>query len=261
MTQEIHNISFKNYLSEIYDNPSKLHEAYKIFHNYSFYNTILAKSQMSKLEPINTYVGWKKLDRQVKKGSKAIKLLLPIKYNKKSDNDNNQKHEEATTFTKFIKKPNWFSLSQTEGKAFKNPELPNFNILESLKNLGIKKEEFRIINGNCQGYAIPNENIIAINPLAFAPYKTIFHEIAHCLLHKDKSLMIDDIKLNNSIMEFEAETVAYLVCSSLGEFEHLEYSRGYVMNWINKDNIKEENFKRSFDAANKILKSSTIKGL
>ena len=53
MTQEIHNISFKNYLSEIYDNPSKLHEAYKIFHNYSFYNTILAKSQMSKLEPIN----------------------------------------------------------------------------------------------------------------------------------------------------------------------------------------------------------------
>ncbi len=56
-------------------------------------------------------------------------------------------------------------------------------------------------------------------------------------------------------MEFEAETTAYLVCSSLGKLEGLEYSRGYISNWINQDDIKEENFKRSFATANQILKA------
>ena len=256
MTEEINKISFKNYLSEIYDNPKRIHKNYKLFHNYSFYNTILAESQLSKSEPINTYIGWKKIGRQVKKRSKAIKLLLPVKYNKEIDSKNDNTEKEVVTLTKFIKKPYWFSLSQTEGKEFKEVELPNFNINKSLDNLGIKKENFSSIKGGCQGYALPNENIIAINPLAFAPYKTTFHEIAHCLLHKDKSLIIDNKELKNSVMEFEAETVAYLVCSSLGKLEHLEYSRGYIASWMKRDDVKEENFKRSFDAANKILKSS-----
>jgi len=257
MTTETSKINFKEYLSEIYDNPSKLHEAYKIFHNYSFYNTILAKSQMSKVEPINTYKGWANLDRQVKKGSKAIKLLMPIKYGVKIQKEDTEKgkKESAIPMTKFLLKPYWFTLSQTEGEEFKNPELPNFDINKILTTLEIKKEEFQQINGNCQGYAIPNNNIIAINPIAYAPEKTLFHEIAHCLLHKDRSLILDEKELKDSVIEFEAETVAYLVCSSLGKFEHLEYSRGYIKNWIKKEEIKESSYKKAFDAANKILKT------
>ncbi|MBT4921817.1 MAG: DUF1738 domain-containing protein, partial [Rickettsiales bacterium] len=98
-----------------------------------------------------------------------------------------------------------------------------------------------------------NKNIIAINPLAYAAYRTTIHEIAHCLLHKESDKIIDEQQLDSSVMEFEAETTAYLVCCSLGKFDHLKYSRGYIANWINKEDVAEESFRRAFDAANKIL--------
>jgi antirestriction protein ArdC len=260
-------ISFKDYLSEIYDKPSKIHEAYRLFRNYSPRNRILAESQLLNLEPINTYKGWQDLGRQVKKGGRGISLFLPVASKKKKDDEGkNKKKGEGDNTAKlfcsanFIMKKHWFALSQTEGEEFKPEELPNFDVKKALEDFGITQEKFRSINGNCQGYAIPSKNIIAINPLAFAPYKTIIHEIAHCLLHKESSQIIDGAELDSSIKEFEAETTAYLVCCSLGKFDHLEYSRGYITNWIQRNDIEEENFKRAFDAANKILKAGFLEG-
>ena len=242
-------ISFKDYLSEIYDKPAKLHEAYRLFRKYSFRNRILAARQLIELEPINTYKGWKDLGRQVKKGSKAIALFLPVVSKKKDKED----EDDIRSQTNFILRKHWFSLSQTEGKEFASEPLPNFDIQKVLETLGITQEKFRNLNGNCQGYAIPNKNIIAINPLAYAAYRTTIHEIAHCLLHKESDKIIDEQQLDSSVMEFEAETTAYLVCCSLGKFDHLKYSRGYIANWINKEDVAEESFRRAFDAANKIL--------
>jgi hypothetical protein len=257
-------ITFKEYLSEIYDKPSKIHEAYRLFRNYSPRNRILAEKQLIELEPINTYSGWKELGRQVKKGSRGICLFLPVVTKNKVEEEQGEDNQ-AIKLSKllsphFILKRNWFTLSQTEGEEFKPEELPNFDTKKALEVLGIAQEKFRIINGNCQGYAVPSENIIAINPLSFASYKTTIHEIAHCLLHKESAEIIDRDELDLSIMEFEAETTAYLVCCSLGKFDHLEYSRGYISNWIKKENIEEENFKRAFDAANIILKAGILKG-
>ena len=96
-------INFKDYLAEIYDKPQKIHESFKIFHNYSLFNSILAEIQLGKAEPINTYQGWIKLGRQVKKGSRAIELFLPVKY--KVENEENEKFEQdffKTVFINFI---------------------------------------------------------------------------------------------------------------------------------------------------------------
>lgn len=265
MSKEI-KISFKDYLSEVFDKPAKLHKAYSLFRRYSFLNSILAASQLEVLEPINTYQGWLKLGRQVKKGSKAISLMMPVRYKIKKGIESEKVKEgevgdmEENSFTGFIKKPFWFSLSQTEGEEFTPEELPNFKIEAVLASLGITQQKFAITNGNCQGYALPDQKIIAINPLAFAPYKTSIHEIAHCLLHGEEKEILDGQELNSSIKEFEAETTAYLVCSSLGKFEHLEYSRGYIRNWIKRQDIEEKNFRRAFDAANKILKAGLTEG-
>ena len=259
-------ISFKEYLSEIYDKPSKLHEAYRLFRNYSPRNRILAESQLLFLEPINTYKGWQDLGRQVKKGSRGISLFLPVVSKKKKDNEEGEGEDSRNPTIKlscsaqFVMKRHWFTLSQTEGEEFKLEELPNFDVKKALEAFGITQEKFHSINGNCQGYAIPSKNIIAINHLAFAPYKTTIHEIAHCLLHKESAEIIDGEELESSIKEFEAETVAYLVCCSLGKFDHLEYSRGYISNWIKRNYIEEENFKRAFNAANKILKAGFSEG-
>lgn len=250
MTKEL-NINYKDYLKEIYNEPAKIHKSYSMFHNYSYNNQILAMTQLLEIEPINSFNGWKKLGRNVKKGSKAISLYLPIV---KKIEDKNDK-EKIVTKTNFIMRKHWFSLSQTEGKDFKIESSPEFYLEDALKILNIEQESFKILNGNCQGYAIPNKRKMAINPVAYNPFKTAIHEIAHCLLHEDKNLIIDGKALDKSIMEFEAETTAYLVCSSLGQLEGLEYSRGYISNWINQDDIKEENFKRSFATANQILKA------
>jgi hypothetical protein len=261
-------ISFKEYLSEIYDKPSKLHQAYRLFRNYSPRNRILAESQLILLEPINTYKGWQELGRQVKKGSRGISLFLPVVIKKKKNNEESEgEGEDSRNLTiklsfsaQFVMKRHWFTLSQTEGEEFKSEELPNFDVKKALESFGITQKGFHDINGNCQGYAIPSKNIIAINPLSYAPLKTTIHEIAHCLLHKESSQIIDGGELDSSIKEFEAETTAYLVCCSLGKFDHLEYSRGYISNWIQRNDIEEENFKRAFDAANKILKAGFLEG-
>ncbi len=259
-------INFKEYLSEIYDKPQKLHEAYRYFHRFSFLNSIRAEAQLVRPEPINTFQGWVKLGRKVKKGSKAIKLMMPVSYKVEDKNG------EEQTFTKFILKNHWFGYSQTQSvNNAENSQLeetesdfidfPNFDLEKALKALNITKKPFQILNGNCQGYCFPNENIIAINLMAFAPYKTTIHEIAHCLLHKnDSNHIIDGSHLESSVQEFEAETVAYLVCAALGKFDHLDYSRGYIAQWIKKEEVQEVNFKRSFEAANQILKVGEVVG-
>jgi len=267
-------INFKEYLSEIYDKPQKLHEAYRYFHRFSFLNSIRAEGQLARPEPINTFQGWVKLGRKVKKGSKALKLMLPVSYKIEDKNG------EEQTFTKFILKNHWFGYSQTQGinngisNSVSNAEnrqleatesdfidLPNFDLEKALKALNITRETFQMLNGNCQGYCFPNENIIAINPMAYAPYKTTLHEIAHCLLHKDDSdQIIDGCQLESSIKEFEAETAAYLVCCSLGKFDHLDYSRGYIAGWIKQEEVQEVNFKRAFEVANQILKVGEVAG-
>lgn len=277
-------ISFKEYLFEIYNNPQKIHEAYRYFHNYSARNRILAISQLINPEPINTFNGWKKLNRKVKKGSKAISLFLPVSYKVEQDNKNVPsmvleatsninvgENQEDLTFTKYVLAKRWFPYSHTEANSSSNNQkegaeelkeddfvdVPDFDIKKALEALGIKKVPFAHINGNAQGYALPNQNIIAINPMAYAPYKTSLHEIAHCLLHKREDKIIDTKILDISVKEFEAETTAYLVCCSLGKFDHLDYSRGYIASWINGE-IKEENFKRAFEAANQILRAGEV---
>ena len=162
-------ISFKEYLSEIYDKPSKLHEAYRLFRNYSPRNRILAESQLLNLEPINTYKGWQDLGRQVKKGSRGISLFLPVVSKKKKDNeeakdkkegegeDNSNPTIKLSFSAQFVMKRHWFTLSQTEGEEFKPEELPNFDVKKALESFGITQEDFHDINGNCQGYAIPSK--------------------------------------------------------------------------------------------------------
>jgi antirestriction protein ArdC len=263
-TQSIQ-INFKEYLSEIYDKPQKLHEAYRYFHRFSFLNSIRAEGQLVRPEPINTFQGWLKLGRQVKKGSKAISLMLPVFYKNKDE-----EKDQIKPVKTFILKRHWFSYSQTqsvndaengevEAKESDFVDLPNFDLEKALKTLNVTQKPFQMIDGNCQGYAIPSKQIIAINPMAYAPYKTTIHEIAHCLLHKDEEgQIIDGSNLERSVKEFEAETTAYLVCCALGKFDHLEYSRGYIAGWIKQEEVLEVNFKRAFEAANQILKAGEV---
>ncbi|MDR9096304.1 hypothetical protein [Burkholderia multivorans] len=132
--------------------------------------------------------------------------------------------------------------------------------IRTLANLGITEVPFEHLDGNCQGFARPREMVIAINPLAAMPWKTTFHEIAHCLLHSKEAeaAFVDSGYISMVIEEAEAESVAFLCCASLG-LPGLEEARGYVQEWLGSSAKAEEFAKKSaarvFSAADKILKA------
>ena len=62
------------------------------------------------------------------------------------------------------------------------PLIPEWNEQKALGALNIQRVEFEDLDGNTQGYA-KRGGKIAVSPIAALPHKTLFHEIAHSLLH------------------------------------------------------------------------------
>ena len=95
--------------------PGLILRAYSAFHGYSLSNQVAALIQCQQrnleLGPINTYPGWQKLNRQVRKGEKAIWLCMPLTRKMKEEASG----DEQTIITTFVWKPHWFVLAQTEG--------------------------------------------------------------------------------------------------------------------------------------------------
>jgi antirestriction protein ArdC len=232
--------------------PGVISKCYSLFHDYSIGNQFLAMLQLDTLEPINTYKGWQALGRQVKKGGKAIELLMPV--TKKMTNEATGE-EETKRF--FISRKNWFGISQTEGKSLELPSVPTFNIKDALAKLEIEQVQYRQVNGNCQGYAYPNKKQIAVNPVAENPFKTMLHEIAHCLLHSEAETMNDAIILPRCVKEVEAELTAYLVSVILGMETGLAESRGYIQAWFSRGDEKPR-LNKVYGAVNSILNAGKV---
>lgn len=261
--------------------PGRLADCYATFHEYSLGNRILAATQLATrglpLAPIASFGKWKALGRSVKKGEKAIFLIMPLTISRKPEDDEPASTETApedrtesvkgtangkkSGFTIFVLKPHWFSLDQTEGEKYEpKVDLPEWDKAKALSRLGVVEERFELMDGNTQGYAIPGEKRVAINPLAAMPWKTLFHEIAHCLLHSKEAQMADGALMPRDIKEAEAEAVAYLCCATLG-LPGLDESRGYIQDWLGSKERSAEFAKKSaarvFSAADRILKAGT----
>lgn len=250
--------------------PGTLHKAYSIFHDYSIGNAWLAlwTCACRKIEPgpINTYKGWQELGRQVRKGEKAISLVMPVTC--KSKRARQDAPETGTTesitiaesesaFTRFILRPNWFVLSQTDGADYITPEIPDWSDSLALTSLNITRVPFTHINGNAQGYATINREV-AISPIAALPHKTLFHELAHIVLgHLENSTLTDGEYTPKSIREVEAESVAYILCESL-QLPGAEYCRGYIREWLGNEKLPQKSAQKIFAAANKILKAGQL---
>ena len=245
-------------------------EAYRAFHNYSTGNQILAITQCYERGvqsgPINTYVGWTKIGRHVRKGEKAITLCMPVTARKKSNQaqdrrdiaengteSEDQPVQEDEYYTRFVYRPNWFVLSQTEGEPVHATEVPNWYKDRALATLGIKEVSFDTMDGNVMGYA--SHRKMAVSLLSPFPYKTLFHEIGHVELgHTAESEFYEGERTPRSLREAEAESTALLCLESLG-LPDAEYCRGYIQSWLNGDPIPERSAQKIFAATDRILKA------
>ncbi|GEM_PF-188504 len=248
--------------------PGVMNQAYRAFHNYSIGNQLLAALQLLAkglpLAPIASFNAWREKGRFVKKGEKAICLFMPISMKRRADK--NAPTEPAAsaevadavdsggTFNKFMLRPNWFSLNQTEGDEFTAESItPAWDAATAMAALDIIEEPFEHLQGNYLGYACGRS--IGISPLNPLKHKTRFHEMAHVVLgHTADADMHDDEALTRQIEEAEAEGVAYLLCALLDLPGQAE-SRFYIQSWLQGAELPEKSAKRIFGAADRIMKA------
>jgi antirestriction protein ArdC len=252
--------TFGDLLARAVTEPGTISRAYSAFHGYSIGNQILAlvQCEMRGIEagPLASFMGWKDHGRYVRKGEKALTLCMPITCKRKGESE----AEEDATFTRFVYRPNWFVLAQTDGQPFDAPALPAWNASQALAALTITEEPFAHLDGNCQGYA--KDHTIAVSPLAELPHKTRFHELAHVVLgHTTEAAELsDDARTPRSLREVEAEAVALVCLEALG-LPGVNHCRGYIQHW-NAFNgsapIPERSAQRIFKAADQILKAGQV---
>jgi hypothetical protein len=245
--------TFAELLARAITEPGRISRAYTAFHGYSIGNQLLALGQCDarglQPGPIASFMGWKDKGRWVRKGEKALTLCMPVTCKRQNETD-----DEPETFTRFVYRPNWFVLAQTDGEAVAPFTVAEWEAGRALEALGITEEPFTATDGNVQGYA--RQRTIAVSPVAALPHKTRFHELAHVVLgHTAEGDLHDDERTPRSLREVEAEAVALVCLEALG-LPGAEFSRGYIQHWHQSgEPIAERSAQRIFKAADQILRA------
>lgn len=251
ITNDVHQTikSLEKNLANIFEKDTfkKFLSILSTFNNYSLNNAILILHQNPQATNVAGFQTWKKLGRYVKKGEKGIKILCPIKYSKNKDDEDEDGKNKTNIFFKI---GNVFDISQTEVINGKNditnvldefkPKIlkgNNQELLEKLEKLEKISETpiiFDEIKGsNAFGYCDFANNIICVRkdiPLE-QKIKTVVHEMAHSIMHKNSTL-------DRTEKELEAESVAFVVCNNIG-IDSSEYSFNYIAGWSKEKDVKE----------------------
>lgn len=228
------------------------------FYEYSFLNMIWLTVQGVN-EPCGPYGLWKKLGRQVRKGSKGKTVLHPIIVTKRDPETKKpvlKNGKEQRIVIGFAPRATVFTYSDTDGDELVIPELPEWSLDMALDTLDIKRVKFAINDGNTGGYSV--DRTIAINPTTTAPLSTAFHELAHVVLGHTTKEGLAEYQTHRGAMEFEAETVAYLLRNELEVHEKdfdVDHSRTYIQQWLGGQEVSEKSIRRVFTATNTILKA------
>lgn len=248
--------AFTDLLQRAVSEPGRIHAAYTAFHGFSLGNQLLALTQCAErgIEPgpLATFPRWKDRGRYVRKGEKALTLCMPVTVKRRPEPDDDP--DTPGTFTRFIFRPRWFVLAQTDGANYEPPALADWDKARALAALDVTEEPFSHQDGNCQGYA--RQRTVAVSPIAGLPHKTLFHELAHVVLgHTAEASLADDERTPRNLREIEAEATAMLVCAAL-QLPGEEYSRGYIQQWNESgEAIPERSAARIFKAADQILRA------
>lgn len=229
--------------------PGEAGNTYRRFRNLSFGNQALLMMQ-GVVEPVNTYRGWKALGRQVKRGSKAKSIYVPM-LGKVED----AKGEEREKLFGFKLVPSMFGVSETEGDELPPYEPPHWSRMQALRKLDIKKRKYTLVDGNTQGYSTGRD--LAINPVAVYPFKTLLHEMAHIVAGHTTEDQLAEYQHHRGRFEFEAEGAAYLLMNELGALKQFDAaeSRHYIQTWLKDEQPDEKSIRRVFSTADKILRA------
>ena len=239
------------------------------FHNYSLNNLLIADYQLymrngKNIELLAPYKRWGKINRNVKKGEKALYILAPIFW-EEEENGKTIKH-------KWFKRVPVFDISQTEGEPFEDEYFDykydiSFDEIVSRTEIPVIMTDKELTLGSTNGKEIKiTEKSSDIKKII-----DFFHELAHYKLHFGE----DREELSREIRELEAESVSYMVSLAIGIENH--EASAYIKNWAGENSpelikgrgsrliqtaqqiIEDMNLKELIDTKKKISKFNALK--
>jgi antirestriction protein ArdC len=215
------------------------------FHSYSPGNVLLILSQRPDATRLCGYRAWQALDHQVKKGERGIAILAPcVTRGRPVDESDEEERPALARVLRGFRVVHVFDVSQTEG-----PDLPDVapSLLEgaapavlwdrladevAAKGFSLLREDCSPANGQTDFL----RRCVTVRPdLSEAQAaKTLAHELGHVLLHDEEKFHGFGALSCRGLAEVEAESVAYLICSTAG-LSTGAYSFPYVARWANGD--------------------------
>lgn len=156
------------------------------------------------------YRQWQEANRHVKKGARAIYILVPC-FGKKVDEEG-----EETEYLRFFKPSPVFMGEDTDGEPleYQQIELPELPLIERAEEWGIS---VKAVPGNYlyRGYYSPQRQEIG---LATPEEKTFFHELAHAGHEKVVgSLAAGQDPMQEIVAELSAQALCRLVGKNLSD--------------------------------------------
>jgi antirestriction protein ArdC len=150
---------------------------------------------------------WKEVNRWVKKGARAIYILVPC-FKKEIDDQTGEEKEVL----RFFKSMPVFMYEDTDGEEldYRTIELPELPLLDKAREWGIS---VKATPGNYRfsGYYSPERQEIA---LATPEEKTFFHELAHAGHERIKGKLTSG---QEPLQEIVAELSAQALCRLVGK--------------------------------------------
>lgn len=221
------------------------------FHKYSMGNQMLILSQNPKASRVASYDDWKNnFNRQVKKGAKGIKILVPV-FKKVEVEHSGEKKEEKRLVSYRV--GNVFDISDTEGDA-----IPQFfyglgdEYTEMYNTLtGIMQNQgINVVEENCgSAMGVSYGGLVKIHTEQDGTNKflTLIHEYAHELLHKGS----ENSTLSRGLKECQAEATAYIVAGYFGLESPM--SADYLRSWGNDSESLKANLRPVIRASQTII--------
>lgn len=283
LIKKLDNPNTEKTVKEFYDTVAK-------FNNFSFHNCWLLNNQAKQrgvnLSYVTSLKDFNELGATVQKGAKSLKVFAPKQnYEIQRDSEgktikdrNNrykyildEKGEKIPTSISFIQVP-VFDISQTNAKE--KGLVPKLNyrnnsnsiskeMLEDLykevqDKFQVKVEEKNINDDDLGGYYQKDKKQITINsnPSKTPSSKlgTLFHELAHHLLHGHDNYRA--IHLDKGQKEGERESVRYIVSKA---FNITQDSQLYLKSWDRDSENLQNHLKYISDTAKRIIKTIDLK--
>ncbi len=245
----------------------KFMEVMSRFHHYSFNNQLMILIQRPDAVKVAGYKKWNEMNRNVKKGSHAIKIWAPVfggRYHVHEENpQTGEVIDEDRRFLTGFTIVNVFDMADTEGDDLPDVRRPigdasrYYNILEEFvksKEIKIEYEDMGDVRFVPAGTSSKGTITMNTSLSDASKFSVLVHEMTHEMMHWDKEL-----SLSRDQKELEAEASAFIVSKFAGLESNQSHS-DYIKIYNGDRSALEQSMSRIFIASRQIIKGlETIK--